>query len=377
MRRRGTSGLDVDGRRRGRNHFRRDGSHFKCQIRIFTDSSGMGRHLLPRQCDSGARLQVRLPRTGRRRSQLLLRRHTAIASEPFFTEAYGRFTSGSESAFARLDPPSYLRRVNSPDHLSRVWLSPEAQLLLLTAAVSPSDAALRQVLSAGIDWEQLCALAYHEKASSVLLRQLGRVGADAGSSGYQELRQLATDSVMQMLQLEQLLHQTIDTLAEHEIEAVLLKGAGLAYTAYRSFADRPMGDIDLLVRPDHVERAWLLLQQHGWALATDSGSGRYAGHHHLPPLFQNSGTFRLEIHEDILPAEHPFRFSADTLWQHAQRITVNGRVITVLNPVHQLWHACVHFAWSHAMQWGSWRALRDGAAITQARGFNWTEFVAF
>jgi hypothetical protein len=28
-----------------------------------------------------------------------------------------------------------------------------------------------------------------------LLRQLGRVGADAGNSGYQELRQLATISV--------------------------------------------------------------------------------------------------------------------------------------------------------------------------------------
>ena len=182
---------------------------------------------------------------------------------------------------------------------------------------------------------------------------------------------------MQMLQLEQLLHQTIDTLAEHEIEAVLLKGAGLAYTAYRSFADRPMGDIDLLVQPQHVERAGLLLQKHGWALPTDSGSERYAGHHHLPPLFQNSGTFRLEIHEDILPSEHPFRFSTDALWRGAQRITVNGRIITVLNPVHQLWHACVHFAWSHAMQWGSWRALRDSAAIIEPAGFDWAGFVAF
>jgi hypothetical protein len=56
---------------------------------------------------------------------------------------------------------------------------------------------------------------------------------------------------------------------------------------------------------------------------------------------------------------------------------VNGRVITVLNPVHQLWHACVHFAWSHAMQWGSWRTLRDTAAIIQPGAFDWAEFVAF
>jgi Uncharacterised nucleotidyltransferase len=261
---------------------------------------------------------------------------------------------------------------------SRVSLSPEAQLLLLTASVSPSDAALRQALSVGINWEELCALARYENATSVLLRQLGRVGADAGNSGYQELQQLATISVMQMLQLGQLLHQTLDILAQQQIEAVLLKGAGLAYTAYSSFADRPMGDIDVLVRPQHAERAWSLLQQRGWTPPPMAGdSARYAGHHHLPPLFRDSGRFRLEIHDELLPRDHPFRFSTDALWLRAHRVTVNGRVITVPNPMHQLWHVCVHFVWSHEMQWGSWRTLRDSAAIIQLGGFDWTEFVGF
>ena len=255
-------------------------------------------------------------------------------------------------------------------------LSPEAELLLLTAAVSPSDSALRNAVSVGINWQNLCALAHSEKATSVLLRQLGRAGVDTANPGYQELRQLATVSAMQMLQLEQLLHQTLDILAQQEIEALLLKGAGLAYTAYSSFADRPMGDIDLLVRPQHAERVWSLLQQRGWT-PPDGDSSRYADHHHHPPLFRDSGRFRLEIHDELLPSEHPFRFSADALWLRARRLTVNDRVITVPIPMHQLWHACVHFAWSHEMHWGSWRTLRDSAAIIQLGGFDWTEFVGF
>jgi hypothetical protein len=261
---------------------------------------------------------------------------------------------------------------------NRVSLSAEAQLLLLTAAVSPSDAALRHLLSAGINWEDLCDLARHEHATSVLLRQLGRAGADTGTPGYQELRQLATISVMQMLQLEQLLHQTIDILAQHEIEVVLLKGAGLAYTAFSSFADRPMGDIDVLVRPEQAERAWSLVQHHEWTPAPmDGDSAFYTSHHHLPPLFRDSGRFRLEIHSRLLPGENPFHFSTDALWLRARPVTVNGRVFTVPSPIHQLWHTCVHFAWSHGMQWGSWRALRDCAAIIQQRGFDWPEFVRF
>ena len=55
-------------------------------------------------------------------------------------------------------------------------LSSEAQLLLLTAGVRPSDTAMRSLLTAGIDWAKLCALAEHEKATSIVLRQLWRLG---------------------------------------------------------------------------------------------------------------------------------------------------------------------------------------------------------
>jgi hypothetical protein len=263
---------------------------------------------------------------------------------------------------------------------SRESLSPEARLLLLTASQSPNDAALREVLSAGINWDELRTLARHEKAASVLFRQLGRVALppETGNSGYQELRQLATVSVMEMLRLEQLLHETLDILAQEQVEAVLLKGAGLAYTAYHSLADRPMGDIDLLVRTKDAERAWSLLQTHDWRpRPMDGGLPRYEGHHHLPPLVRDSGRFRLEIHDQLMPRESPFRFSADAIWRSAKQVTVNGRAMTVPSPVHQLWHACVHFAWSHIMQWGSWRTLRDTAAIIERHGIDWAEFVSF
>jgi hypothetical protein len=246
---------------------------------------------------------------------------------------------------------------------------------LLTAAVRPGDAALRKALRSEIDWTELIALTRYERAASVLLRHLDRVGG--GNQGGQELRQLATMSVMQMLRLEQLLHQTIDILAQHGIEALLLKGAGLAYTAYPSFADRPMGDLDLLVRPEDARRAWSVLQTHGWLLPDGSATARFSGHHHLPALYQEARTFRMEIHDALLPEEHPFRFSTESLWTMAVKVTVNGREFTVPDPMHQLWHVCVHFTWSHGMTWGSWRTLRDCAALIERGRFDWSEFVSF
>jgi hypothetical protein len=261
---------------------------------------------------------------------------------------------------------------------TRFPLAPEAQLLLLTAAVSPSDAATRRVVSTGIDWDMLCALAEHERATSIVLRELGRLDAAESASGFGDLRQRATGSLIQALHLEQLLHRTIDGLMALGIEPMLLKGAGLAYTAYASFADRPMGDLDVLVRAEQAERAWTGLQTLGWTWNSARwAAGLYVAHQHRPPLVHEPGGFRLEIHDDLLPRGHPFRFSVDALWERAQRVQRGGRVFTVPHPLHQLWHVCVHFAWSHEMEWGTWRALRDTAVLARAGHIAWPEFVDF
>ena len=260
---------------------------------------------------------------------------------------------------------------------ARRSLSTEARLLFMTAAATPDRVAVQQALSDGVDWEKLCSLAFDERATPILLRQLNGAGT-ATEVGYQRLRELATLSVMEMLQLEEMLRQTLDFLAQNGIEAMLLKGAGLAYTAYQSFADRPMGDIDLLIQPEDAARAWSLLRTRGWTPAPVLGTPKgYEGHHHLPPLFHETASCRLEIHDKILSGEHPFRFSTHTFWQSAKRLTVNGRAMTVPDRVHQMWHTCVHFAWSHSMKWGAWRALRDIEAISTGEPFNWSGFVHF
>ena len=73
--------------------------------------------------------------------------------------------------------------------MRRASLSPEARLLFLAATPTPSNAALRQALDGGIDWNELCGLARQERASSVVLREVTRVGADVRAAGYLKLRQ--------------------------------------------------------------------------------------------------------------------------------------------------------------------------------------------
>ena len=259
--------------------------------------------------------------------------------------------------------------------MSTIELSREARLLLLTAAEPPRAAALRAVLDP-IDWDVFTTMALSERAVPVVLRSITDALPDRPPSELARLRPLATGLVMANLELEQLLHGVLDTLATQGIEALLLKGAGLAYSAYPAFADRPMGDLDLLIRPEHAQRAWDSLQAAGWTWpAARWERGRYETHQHWPPLLREPGEFRLEIHTDLLPLVQPFRLGADLVWQRAQQARRAQRAFTVPHPLHQLWHVCVHFAWSHEMQWGTWRTMRDVAVLANHALFPWGEFV--
>ena len=259
----------------------------------------------------------------------------------------------------------------------RPLLSREAQLLLLTAAGPSNDAPLRRLLASELDWGTLGALARAEQATLIVWQRLQRLRADRLPLEIATAwRKLAMVSEFDSLRLEQRLREAVGALATRGIEVMLLKGSALAYTTYSSFADRPMGDIDLLVRPEHAREAWSVLQTSGWSPSTQWPAEWYTGHQHLPPLVDlQAERFRLELHTELFPSGHPFRLSADALWPGAKTVRLDRHTVRVADSVQQLLYLCIHFAWLHMMQWGSWRTFRDVEATTGRADMPWERLV--
>lgn len=258
-------------------------------------------------------------------------------------------------------------------------VSPEARLLL--AAGREDDAgtdAIRALLAGPVNWERLLWLATYEKASPLLLRGVQRAGeAAVPAEQLAQLRKLAMVVEFRMLHVRQRLNETADVLAAAGIDGVLLKGAALGCTVYPSVVDRPMSDIDLLVPPERAHEAREILARAGWRWNAEAGQDeQYAGHHHLPPLVDaRGGTLRLELHTELFIMGHPFPLSGKVVRRDARTVAVGAREFRVPSTLHQLLHACLHFAWSHALRVASWRAFRDVRALTARGGVPWDEFV--
>ena len=261
-------------------------------------------------------------------------------------------------------------------------LSPEARLLLLSAGGVENDDGLRTLLSGPIDWERLCALATRERAEPVLYERLRKVSVGRGALpvGAAPLERLGRVSQFRMMHLEQRLGESLAALARERVDAMLLKGAALALTVYGSFVRRPMSDLDLLLRGGAAVagRARAALLASGWATTElEQLHEFFQGHQHLPALEDARGTgVQLELHTALFFEGHPFRLSPEDIWSRSTPIIAFGQRTSVPSVHDQLLHLCLHFAWSHMMATGAWRAFRDLHTLVGTGDIVWDDFVA-
>ena len=192
-----------------------------------------------------------------------------------------------------------------------------------------------------------------------------------------QIGRLALIWTFKLKMLERRLKESLGVLSRAGIDVILLKGAALAVTTYRSFTERPMADIDLLVDPARGREAYELMQQNGWMFnSTAHPNDAWDNHHHLPPLSDTNGSgLRLEIHVAPIPPGHPFKLDFASVTSTAQRFALGGTQILVPeNHVHAV-HSAIHFAWSHRFESGGMNAFRDLAALESSGRFSWTRLV--
>lgn len=236
-------------------------------------------------------------------------------------------------------------------------ITPEARFVLATAG-DPAHPRLAALARADLDWRRVLRLAAFERAepavhAALMAHAPDRVPADALAA----LAAAARGARVRLAYMHHRLDETLAAFAEAGIPVVLLKGAALARTAYPSVGDRPMSDLDLLVRPADAARAYEVAQGAGWRTSEYVAlESFYAEHVHLPPLRDGrAADVALELHVGLLPAGHPYRFGPDDVWADAE---ARGDAL-VPSARHLALHLCAHFAWSHVLSQGAWVAFRD------------------
>lgn len=203
-------------------------------------------------------------------------------------------------------------------------------------------------------------------ASAIPLQPIGwaTLASDADAHGLAPLvhlcltphRHAAPEATMQQLEALALRHrmwhrertialaEILQAFDRASIDAIVLKGAALAWTIYASPALRPMGDIDLLVPAAAARAAQLSLRRLGF-FDEDIKQRRFGRNaHHLPIASrpQNGVTISVEIHRDALSRDTLSSISMSNLTEPPRPFDMNGTHALALGHVDALRHLTHH-----------------------------------
>jgi hypothetical protein len=255
--------------------------------------------------------------------------------------------------------------------------NPDAERLI--ALLAARDVATETLNEA--EWECLIALAQRHNVAPVLYARLKKRGITLPPAIAEQLRQNYLVSATRNLHLFQELGKILRALQAADIPVIPLKGACLAEAVYGNIALRPMGDVDLLVKPDDLAKALAVLCTLGYVAANpfEIESVRQVSNH-MPPLSKRGGV-TLEIHWTIVNPRNNVHFDdndLDQVWSRAMPVKIGGGQVLMLSPMDLLWHLCLHASVHHRFDGAGLRNYLDIALVIQQYGdaMDWTQFTA-
>lgn len=165
----------------------------------------------------------------------------------------------------------------------------------------------------------------------------------------------------------------IQALEDAGVRVMLLKGAALALTAYDSLALRPIGDVDLLIEPEHGATARDVLARLGWRPLRRGGASADPDAAHGLDLYRPPFGL-IDVHW-YLVHECCWRGADRGVWQRARPFARDALRAQVPSAADLLFHTCIHgLRWSpvHAAHW-----LADAAWVIRSAGsdLHWAALV--
>jgi len=184
--------------------------------------------------------------------------------------------------------------------------------------------------------------------AGILLERSAQLGIAIPPQHAARLRNASMAIAANNLHLFNEVEPILDAFHRENVPVMLLKGAALA-SIYGRPDLRPMGDVDLLVRPGDIAAAFRILDEqgcrHGIELVSDDFFPRY--YYEIELFTRSSRLVRIDLH--VRPFR-PLRISQtmpdDALWEGAERVSLGESKAYVpcaeLMFIHLAVHAAFH-----------------------------------
>ena len=228
--------------------------------------------------------------------------------------------------------------------------------LRLAAWLRPSGPTEEDLPRTDEAWVALANDAALAGLAGLVLEHAGINRVELPARCLQRLRAAAMAVGVKCLHMMRELESVVSAFNQAEVPVMLLKGAALNLTEYQRADQRPMSDLDLLVKPENAHEALALLRENGcepgYDLIRDDFFPKY--HYEVELFTGGARPVRLDLHARPF---RPLRLASimpdDALWHLANAIRIGQAEALVPRPelmflqltAHAAFHGCSRLLW--------------------------------
>jgi hypothetical protein len=202
-------------------------------------------------------------------------------------------------------------------------------------------------------WDELFELARAQRVRPLVFDRLSGGGFKglAPAAAWKGLEHDCRQIALRALRQQAAVADIVLALSTAGIPVIVLKGAHLRTTVYRSPALREMIDVDVLVHREQLQRAVDVIGSRGFAPSSPfSVEVEAALRHDLKALVGRGAV--IEIHWNITSPGRPHSIDPAELWRHAVPFGPAGLGGLCLPPEDLVLHLCMHVAYQHQFEFG-------------------------
>lgn len=259
-------------------------------------------------------------------------------------------------------------------------IPPELRLLLHCLRLSEPGSrpeAMPFLIDQGFDWEGFLQLVDRHRVPAQVYTSLSEIESPGLKPvQLEQLRQRARFNTQRGLAMAGELLRILQHFRSEGLQVLPLKGPVLALQAYGDFGQRHVGDLDLLVPPEHVQTAEQGLMQLGYQRShpdfqlSPKQQTHYVRIQHHFGYWNPQGKLRVELHWRF--GSNPLLFPLDfsSLWDQRQTLRIGGTELQTLSIRHTFFLLCVHGA-MHGWLRLFW-LLDIARLLNTQQSFDWT-----
>ncbi|MBN1150047.1 nucleotidyltransferase family protein [candidate division WOR-3 bacterium] len=209
----------------------------------------------------------------------------------------------------------------------------------------------------GIDekgWKRVAKEAQYHSLSGYLSEVLKSEKADVPPQIFESLSSGYAPAWRDSLAYLAILEKVEKLFSVDGIDLIVLKGPHVAQEIYRSFKQRPMSDLDILVKKAHVEKAHKSMKKisvpENWNITWIEKYHYHYGYTVSEKIYSGVKPLKIEVHWNLLPPDNPFLLDMEEVWADATNVQIGNVKCKVLSKEHLLLYLCLHIAFLHVFQ---------------------------